>query len=52
LGIDDPADSWEPVPGSDEWWNKVLTAFKAYTGLGAVGTLPEQQKTTARKRQE
>jgi hypothetical protein len=37
MGIDDPADSWEPVPGSDEWWNKVLTAFKAYTELCAVG---------------
>jgi hypothetical protein len=36
TGIDDPADSGEPVPGSDEWWNKALTAFEAYTELGAV----------------
>lgn len=29
-------DSHEPVPGSDEWWNQTLGAFKAYIELCAV----------------
>jgi hypothetical protein len=36
--IDASATSHEPVPGSDQWWNQALAAFKAYIELSAVDT--------------
>jgi hypothetical protein len=46
VDIDEGTDSGA-IPGSDQWWNRALKAFKAYIELAALEShAPEEQKTS------